>query len=78
MIKDTYSFISHDTSVPQLSSTCSERYYGPTMNAYEAAEKAGKVDELHNQLLDLASAQNKSTNGGTSISATFLKVTVWT
>jgi hypothetical protein len=46
------------------------------MNAYEAAEKTGKVEELHNQLLELARAQNRSTGGGTSIPATFLRVTV--
>jgi hypothetical protein len=46
------------------------------MNAYEAAEKNGKVDELHRQLVELAEAQNQSANGGTSISATFLRVTV--
>jgi len=46
------------------------------MNAYEAAEKSGKVEELHKQLLELANAQNKATDGGTSIPATFLRVTV--
>jgi hypothetical protein len=46
------------------------------MNAFEAAEKTGKVEELHRQLVDLATAQNKSTAGGTSIPATFLRVTV--
>jgi ribosomal protein S10 len=46
------------------------------MNAFEAAEKNGKVDELHRQLVELAQTQNKSTNGSTSIPATFLRVTV--
>ena len=46
------------------------------MNAVEAAERSGKVEELHEQLLELAKAQNKSPNGGTSIPATFLRVTV--
>jgi hypothetical protein len=49
---------------------------GPTMNAFEAADKSGKVDGLHKQLLELANAQNTSTEGGTSIPATFLRVTV--
>ena len=44
--------------------------------AFEAAEKSGKVEELHSQLLELAKAQNKSTDGGTSIPATFMRVTV--
>jgi hypothetical protein len=46
------------------------------MNAFEAAEKGGKVEELHSQLLNLVKAQNQSTDGGTSIPATFLRVTV--
>jgi hypothetical protein len=46
------------------------------MNAFEAAEKSGKVEELHKQLLELANAQNTSAGGGTSIPATFLRVTV--
>jgi SAM-dependent methyltransferase len=51
------------------------KYYGPTMNAFEAAEKNGKADELQKQLEDLFSSQNKSQNA-TSIPATFLRVTV--
>jgi hypothetical protein len=46
------------------------------MNAFEAAEKNGKEEELHNQLLELAKAQNQDSNGGTFIPATFLRVTV--
>jgi hypothetical protein len=42
------------------------RFYGPTVNAFEAAERSGKVEELHNQLLELAKTQNRGTNGGTS------------
>ena len=51
------------------------KYYGPTMNAFEAAEKQGKADELQEQLEELFNRQNKSGNG-TSIPATFLRVTV--
>jgi len=51
-------------------------FYGPTMNAFEAAQKNGRADELHQQLLALAHAQNKATDGSTSIPATFLRVTV--
>jgi ubiquinone/menaquinone biosynthesis C-methylase UbiE len=75
MVKDTYSFISPDKSPAHVIESF-RRFYGPTMNAFEAAEKSGKVEELHNQLLELAKAQNKATNGGTSIPATFLRVTV--
>jgi ubiquinone/menaquinone biosynthesis C-methylase UbiE len=51
------------------------KYYGPTMNAFEAAEKQGKADELQEQLEQLFNSQNKSQEG-TSIPATFLRVTV--
>jgi ubiquinone/menaquinone biosynthesis C-methylase UbiE len=75
MVKDTYYFISPDRSPAQVIESF-RRFYGPTMNAFEAAEKNGKVEELHDQLLKLAKAHNKSTDGGTSIPATFLRVTV--
>ena len=51
------------------------KYYGPTMNAFEAAEKQGKADELQKQLEELFNSQNKRQDG-TSIPATFLRVTV--
>ena len=52
-------------------------YYGPTMNAFEAAEKNGKALELQQELEDLFNSQNKSGNtNNTSITATFLRVTV--
>jgi ubiquinone/menaquinone biosynthesis C-methylase UbiE len=75
MVKDTYSFISPDKNPTQVIESF-RRFYGPTMNAFEAAEKSGRVDELQSQLLELANAQNKSTDGSTSIPATFLRVTV--
>lgn len=52
-------------------------YYGPTMNAFEAAEKNGKAAELQHELEDLFASQNQSKeNSKTSIPATFLRVTV--
>jgi SAM-dependent methyltransferase len=51
------------------------KYYGPTMNAFEAAEKKGQAVELQKQLEELFNSQNKSQNA-TSIPATFLRVTV--
>ena len=51
------------------------KYYGPTMNAFEAAEKNGRAAELKKELEDLFVRQNTSANG-TSIRATFLRVTV--
>jgi hypothetical protein len=51
-------------------------YYGPTMNAFAAAEQNGRADELAKELVALFTAQNKSHNGVCSIPATFLRVTV--
>jgi len=52
-------------------------YYGPTMNAFEAADKSGRVADLQRQLEDLFKAQNRSSRKDlTSIPATFLRVTV--
>ena len=74
-LKDTFHFHSPDQSPAQFIETF-RRYYGPTMNAYDAAEKNGKVDDLHHQLVELAKSQNTNKEGGTSIAATFLRVTV--
>ncbi len=52
-------------------------YYGPTMNAFEAAAKNGKSEALQQELETLFASQNKSGNEHTtSIPATFLRVTV--
>ena len=54
-------------------------YYGPTMNAFEAASKNGKENDLQNELEALFTAQNQSgSESATSIPATYLKVTVTT
>jgi ubiquinone/menaquinone biosynthesis C-methylase UbiE len=87
--KENISFV-RDTFVFNFPGTPSEfvdafrRYYGPTMNAFEAAEKQGKADELQKQLEELFESQNNAARGragsmgetGTSIPATFLRVTV--
>jgi ubiquinone/menaquinone biosynthesis C-methylase UbiE len=53
------------------------KYYGPTMNAFEAAEKSGRATELQKDLEDLFNRQNESPRkDATSIPATFLRVTV--
>ena len=53
------------------------KYYGPTMNAFEAAERNGRADELQKELEDLFNRENKSGRSDvTSIPATFLRVTV--
>ncbi len=55
----------------------SAQYYGPTMNAFEAAEKNGRAADLQKELEDLFNSQNKSpSKDTTSIPATFLRVTV--
>jgi len=75
MIKDTYYFASPDQSPTQFIELF-ETFYGPTMNAVDAAQKNGKAQELHNQLVELAKGQNKSNEVGTLIPATFMRVTV--
>ena len=52
-------------------------YYGPTMNAFEAAVASGRADELQRELEALFNEQNRSpSNDTTSIAATYLRVTV--
>jgi ubiquinone/menaquinone biosynthesis C-methylase UbiE len=50
-------------------------YYGPTMNAFEAAAKNQRADELYKELEALFNGQNQD-RGSTSIPATYLRVTV--
>ena len=75
MTRDTFYFASPDAR-PESFIEIFRDYYGPTMNAYEAARASGNSDELHRQLLDLANSQNKSKNVGTLIPATFMRVEV--
>jgi SAM-dependent methyltransferase len=52
-------------------------YYGPTMNAFDAAAKNGQAADLQRELEALFESQNQSPRkGATSIPATFLRVTV--
>ena len=51
------------------------KWYGPTMNAFEAAEKNGRAEDLRAELEELFVTKNESKEG-TSIPATFLRVTV--
>ena len=58
------------------SSALFRNYYGPTMNAFEAAEADGRAGDLLGELEGLFEAQNQATTAGeTSIPATFLQVT---
>jgi SAM-dependent methyltransferase len=74
-VKDTFTF---NTPVPPAAYVADFRdYYGPTMNAFAAAEQNGKSAELQQELEALFERQNRSDGkGGTSIPATFLRVTV--
>lgn len=76
MDTDTYRFLSTDKSAAEFIDLL-RRFYGPTMNAFKAAEKSSTTGSLHTRLVELANAHNQSTKGGTSIPATFLKVTVF-
>ena len=73
--RDTFTFSCPGTPVEFIGRF--KNYYGPTMNAFEAAEKAGRAADLQSQLEDLVKTQNKSPRKDmTSIPATFLRVTV--
>jgi len=74
MTTDTYYF-AHSEKSPTEFVELFEKFYGPTMNAVDAARENGKEEELHKQLVELANAHNKS-NAGTFIPATFMRVTV--
>ena len=73
--RDTFTFIT-DTAPSEVVDTF-KNYYGPTMNAFEAAEANGKAADLHHELVELFASQNQSGNNTTTkIPATFLRVTV--
>src|SRR3954451_13714826 len=71
--RDTYTFNSSDSPEELVASF--RTYYGPTMNAFEAAGADGREDDLKAELEALFNEQNRG-NGATSIPATFLRVTV--
>jgi SAM-dependent methyltransferase len=75
LTRDTFVFEAPHQTPMQVIETF-RSFYGPTMNAYDAAEKNGRANDLHRQLVELATTQNTSPNGGSSIPATFLRVTV--
>jgi len=72
-IKDTYTFNYQGTPSEFVSEF--RKYYGPTMNAFDAAEKNGKAADLQRELEALFNSQNKHSSGATSIPAAFLRVT---
>ena len=74
-VKDTFTF--EYAGPPADFLGVFRQFYGPTMNAFDAAEKDGKAAALHSELEALFASQNKSGDPQrTSIPATFLRVTV--
>jgi SAM-dependent methyltransferase len=73
--RDTYTF--RFSGAPSAFVDAFRNYYGPTMNAFAAAQKDGKSAELQQELEALFERENRSqAKYTTSIPATFLKVTV--
>jgi hypothetical protein len=72
-VRDTYNF-NYD-GPPKGLVDLFRRYYGPTMNAFDAAAKNGREGDLLKDLETLFESQNRS-KSATSIPATFLRVTV--
>jgi SAM-dependent methyltransferase len=72
-VRDTFTFEYPGTPAAWVDDF--RKYYGPTMNAFDAAAKNGRDAELQSALEDLFSAQNRG-GDSTSIPATFLRVTV--
>ena len=73
--RDTYTF--RFAAPPAELVDAFRKYYGPTMNAFEAAEKNGRSEDLKKELDDLFNSQNKSpVADATLIPATYLRVTV--
>jgi SAM-dependent methyltransferase len=53
-----------------------KQFYGPTMNAFEAASRDGRAAQLETELTQLFEHHNRAGADSTEIPATFLKVTV--
>lgn len=74
-MRDTFTF--NAPYSPSAFVSTFKNYYGPTMNAFEAAAKNGKAADLQQELEDLFNRENKSPHAdATIIPATYLRVTV--
>jgi len=74
-VKDSYTF--RYPGAPAALVDAFKKYYGPTMNAFEAADKNGRAGDLQKELEALFESQNQSpSSSATAIPATFLRVTV--
>jgi hypothetical protein len=71
--RETFTF--HFAGSPEEYVDAFRKYYGPTMNAFEAAEKNNKGGDLQKELEALFRSKNTSKER-TTIPATFLQVTV--
>ena len=73
--RDTYVFTFNGS--PAQFVELFRNYYGPTMNAFDAAWKSGLVEDLQRELTELFESKNTSGRTDvTAIPATFLRVTV--
>ena len=74
-VRETYTF--NHAGPPAEFVALFRDYYGPTMNAFEAAAKTGREGALQQELEALFGRENRSGQGNTtSIPAAFLRVTV--
>ena len=74
-VRDTYNF--DFAGPPSEFIDVFRRFYGPTMNAFEAAGKDGRADSLRRELVALSEKENRSGDANkTAIPATFLRVEV--
>lgn len=74
--RDTYNFQAPFSPIEFVQRF--RNFYGPTMNAFEAAEKNGKSHDLERELKELFNRENRSDDPNkTFIPATFLRVTVY-
>jgi hypothetical protein len=74
-MQDTFTF--NHTGAPAAFLQEFRVYYGPTMSAFEAAEKNSQANDLQKELEELFNRENKSPDkNATCIPATFLRVTV--
>ena len=73
--RETFTFRFADA--PERFVALFREFYGPTMNAFAAAQQAGKAAQLQGELEQLFRAQNRAGRADhTEIPATFLRVTV--
>jgi ubiquinone/menaquinone biosynthesis C-methylase UbiE len=73
--RDTWTF--NFAGMPSEFVAAFRKYYGPTMNAFESAERNGRAAGLQRDLEALFDSQNSSSSkDATSIPATYLLVTV--